>query len=361
MSPSTTPVIPEFQTAVVANEYGDLVVSHGIQVPVPGPGMLLVKTVAVALNPADVKMTGEMATEGATAGSDSSGVVVAIGADVPADKFSIGDRVCAPHASMDPLAPRHGSFAEYVLTAADFTLKIPDGMPHESAASFGTGVGTIGHALFYSLSIPGHPEMPTSNPEVVLVYGGSTASGTMAIQLIRKSGCIPITTCSPKNFGLVKSYGAKEAFDYHDPGCVDAIKAYTKNELDYALDCHCDASSMEFCYRAIGRAGGHYTTLQPYPEQLHTRKRVKPDWILGSALFGKKINWKPPYDIAADAVLHAFGIEWFGCAQRLLDAGELKAHPVRVGTSTGFHAVVDGLKILKDGEVSGEKLVYRVA
>lgn len=79
----------------------------------------------------------------------------------------------------------------------------------------------------------------------------------MAIQLIRRAGCVPITTCSPRNYKLVQEYGAEKAFDNHNPKSADDIRAYTLNVLDYALDCHCDSLSIEFCYRAIGWAGGN--------------------------------------------------------------------------------------------------------
>lgn len=187
---TTVPVsqLPTVQTAIIADKSGRLVVSQNAKVPQLAPGMLLVKTVAVAINPADVKLTGRMATEGAMAGSDGSGIVVGIGPGVEPDRFRLGDRVCAPHTSMDPLAPQHGAFGEYVTTAADFTLRVPNSMSLESAATLGIGIGTIGHALFHSLNIPGHPERPCRTPgNYVLVHGGSTASGTMAIQLIQRS------------------------------------------------------------------------------------------------------------------------------------------------------------------------------
>ncbi len=148
--------------------------------------MLLVKTVAVAINPADVKLTGLMAADGATAGSDGAGIVVAVGSAVAPGRFAVGDRVCAAFAPMDPLAPRIGAFAEYAGVTADLALKVPENMPLESAASLGVGVTIAGYALFRSLQIPGHPEKPAAKPAVVLVYGGSTASGTMAIQLVRQ-------------------------------------------------------------------------------------------------------------------------------------------------------------------------------
>ncbi|KAK3296556.1 chaperonin 10-like protein [Chaetomium fimeti] len=351
---------PDNQGAIIADSCGNLVVSHDVALPDVEPDMLLVKTVAVAVNPVDVKLTGTMATEGAIAGSDCSGVVVAVGSAVPPGKFNVGDRVCAAITSMNPETPRIGAFAEYVGATADCTLRLPDGISFESGATLGIGVATIGYALFRSLRVPGHPDSPATTPHYVLVCGGSTASGTLAIQLLRKSGLIPITTCSPKNFALVESRGAEKAFDYNDPRSATDIRAYTKNALDYALDCHCDASSMQYCYTAIGRAGGRYTTLEPYPEQLHTRKRVKPDWILGPALLGKHIAWKAPYTINPRPELRVFAREWFMCAQRLLDDGELQPHPARVGEKAGFEAILEGLEVLKKKTISAEKLVYRI-
>lgn len=181
------------------------------------------------------------------------------------------------------------------------------------------------------------------------------------LTIASRSGCIPITVCSPKNFGLVESYGAEKVWDYHDPTSVDAIKAYTNNALDYALDCFCEGSSMSFCYGALGRAGGRYTTLEPYAEHMHTRRRVKPEYILGPALLGKDIGWKDPYRIEAKPELRVFGREWFQCAQRLLDRGEIRPHPVRVGERIGFEGILEGVELLKQKAVSGEKLVYYIA
>lgn len=353
--------LPKVQSAIVANDIGDLTISHSAPLPQLAPDSLLVKTVAAALNPVDVKLTGPMATEGAVAGGDSAGIVIAIGSAVQIGRFKIGDRVCAPIASMNPLAPQVGAFAEYTTTIADCTLRIPDDMAFESAASLGISIATVGYALFRSLKIPGHPECPTDQATYVLVCGGSTATGTMAIQMIRKSGLIPITTCSPKNFALAESYGAEKSFDYHDLESANAVRAYTKNALTYALDCVCQGSSMKFCYAAIGRAGGYYTTLEPYPDHLHTRKRVTPSWLLGPALMGMDIPWKEPYYIKGDPELRVFGAKWFTCAQRLLDRGEIQPHPVQVAEKVGLDGVLDGIELLKTKVVSGKKLVYRIS
>ncbi|TVY90414.1 Trans-enoyl reductase [Lachnellula willkommii] len=358
MSPPTL-LLPTHQDAIVADQSGNLAISTTVPLPEIRSDEILIQTTAVAINPSDVKLIGQMAAPAAIAGSDCAGIVVAVG-EIAQERFKVGDRVCAPTVPMDPLNPLSGAFTEYVPLVADFALKVPKTLPLEHAAALGTGVATIGYALFRSLCIPGHPEKKAMEPAIVLVWGGSSATGTMAIQLIRRSGCIPITACSPKNFALVKSRGAEKAFDYHDSECAAQIKAYTGNALDFALDCVCDAQSMQACYAAIGRAGGSYTTLEPYHQKLHTRKRIRPNWILGIALFGREIGWKDPYHVEADAELRDFGRRWFQCVQSLLDRGEIQAHPVRIGNEVGFEGVMKGITLMKQKTVSGEKLVYRL-
>lgn len=156
------------------------------------------------------------------------------------------------------------------------------------------------------------------------------------------------------------SYGAEKAFDYHDPNSAAEIRALTRNALSYALDCFCEGSSMKFCYAALGRAGGRYTTLEPYSEHSHTRKMVKPEWVLGPAILGQDVGWKDPYGVKANPDIHAFGVEWFACAQRMLDRGELRPHPAKVSDGVGFAGILDGIESLSRKEVSGQKLVYRV-
>jgi hypothetical protein len=47
----------------------------------------------------------------------------------------------------------------------------------------------------------------------------------------------------PKNFDLLKYYGAEEAWDYHSPACAADIKKYIKNSFPYTLDCITTVSS----------------------------------------------------------------------------------------------------------------------
>jgi hypothetical protein len=156
------------------------------------------------------------------------------------------------------------------------------------------------------------------------------------------------------------SYGAEKVFDYHLPSCSDDIRKYTKNSLKFVLDCISEPETMEFCYKCIGRSGGKYTALEPYPLWLDNKKTVKADWVLGPTMLGRKIGWQAPFEREADEDLRKFSLKWFGTARQLLQEGKLRAHPVKSMTG-GLPGILDGMDILRRKELSGVKLVYRVS
>lgn len=370
--------LPDTQNAIIGLEDGSVGLSVGVPLPKLEDDMIMVKNVAAGLNPVDTKTTGALCSPGAIAGMDFSGRVVAMGPKAKASvPISVGDRVCGAVLGMHPSTSRVGAFAHYVGATSHVVLKIPDHMSFEEGASLGNVIGTIGLALFRYLQLPGDPLEPASNPRYVLVYGGSSATGTMAIQLVKlyvgvfpyllfeelmmrdRSGLKSITTCSPRNFDLVKSYGAEHAFDYHSPTCATDIRVYTKNSLKYVLDCISEPETMRFCYECIGRLGGRYVALEPYPQGLHTRANVHPDWVLGPMMLGKPILWRPPFRREGDSEIREFAVKWFETAQTLLDEGKLKTHPIQT-MEGGLQGVLDGIKLLQTKQISGKKLVYRL-
>ena len=110
----------------------------------------------------------------------------------------------------------------------------------EQAATLGTALATCTLAFWSTDALPllpATPEQPAEQPLSVLVYGGSTATGSIAIQLLRLSGLDPIATCSPHNFPLVRSRGASAVFDYTDLNIPSAIKKLTGGQLKYFGGC----------------------------------------------------------------------------------------------------------------------------
>jgi aspyridone synthetase trans-acting enoyl reductase len=157
----------------------------------------------------------------------------------------------------------------------------------------------------------------------------------------------------------VKQLGAAEAFAYHSPSCGSDIHEYTRDGLGYAVDCITDSESMKCCYAAIGAGGGRYVSLDPFPIRDHTRRAVKPSWIIGYTIYGRPINWKRPFKREARPQDREFARHWYPVAQELLDKGLIKTHPLREEKG-GLAGVIDGADRSRKSQVSGAKLVYRI-
>lgn len=176
--------------------------------------------------------------------------------------------------------------------------------------------------------------------------------------VLYRHGYTPITTCSPKNFELVKSRGAEEVFDYHSPSAVQDIRAYTGNRLKYILDCITTAETISFCQSCMGRMGGFYTTTEPFPQQLLINKRIKHDWVLQPEVLGKPIGWPDPFgrpSISRD--LKDWAIAWYKTIQEALDQGRLRTHPMQLRPD-GMVGILRDMELLRKRQVSGAKLVY---
>jgi aspyridone synthetase trans-acting enoyl reductase len=146
------------------------------------PDTILCKVAAVALNPTDWKMIDFSVIPGSVGGHDFAGEVLEVGSQVT--RFKKGDRVFAMALGLNDADKTTGCFGDYATATADVSCKIPDGMTYEEAATFGVGVGTAGLALYQALGLP-TPEEAAKKPFHVLVSGGATASGTLAIQLLK--------------------------------------------------------------------------------------------------------------------------------------------------------------------------------
>ncbi|KIM94015.1 hypothetical protein OIDMADRAFT_136635 [Oidiodendron maius Zn] len=365
---------PPTQTAVITTADGAHAVSHDRPVPPCGPKSVLVRVRAVALNPTDHKTPARVRAAGLTAGCDFAGEVVAVGAHANEEpetcvrprRWAPGDRVFGVVYGSNPGAPTWGAFADFVDADPVMLCRVPAGWDWETAAAVGGSVhGSVALCLFGR----GMDHPPLRNEEltkVVLVYGGSTACGTMALQMLRLSGYVPITTCSPRNASLARAYGAVATFDYNTPSCADDIRMYTRSALGLVLDCIGTAQSAVLCYAALGRAGGRYVALERFPDSVAaSRRAVKPSWVMGPVMFGRALQLGDGYSQPADPAARAFARTWYPLAEALASAQSLKSHPVRVvepGLEGGWPMrVVRGLNDLREGSISGQKLVVTVS
>lgn len=357
---SSLPVIPSSRYAIIQDAEGKPKLAE-ISMPALTPGSILVKASAVALDPGDYKMSAAFPAPGAVIGSNFTGTVVAIGPDTET-KLVAGDSIAGGCLGSNIGDSENGAFATYVRAPALQTIRITPkaNLAPEQAATLATALSTCTLALWGTdaLSLlPWTPEEPSKKPLPVLVYGGSTATGTIAIQLLRLSGLNPITTCSPHNFALVRSRGAGAAFDYSDPDTPAAIKKHTGGQLKHVLDCISDAQSVETCFAAMARVGGRYVSLELVPdERLAKRRAVRANFVLAFGINGEEVRLPGGYWRPADSAKLELSKRFFPMFERLLDDGKLVTHPTQ-RLAGGLEGIVEGLGLLKSGALSGRKLV----
>lgn len=172
---------PTTQPGLVVDDDDNVIVRRDCPFPSLPSDQVLVRVHAVGVNPSDTKMRGPFALPHAVLGADYAGEVVALGADVT--DVQIGDRVCGAQNELFRPSPERGAFAGYNVTRGRMWMKIPDTLSYEAAASLPVGLCTAGLALKL-LGLP-LPDQPTGNGAHVLVYGASTATATIAMQLLR--------------------------------------------------------------------------------------------------------------------------------------------------------------------------------
>ncbi|XXH02011.1 hypothetical protein Hte_008376 [Hypoxylon texense] len=346
---------PDVQTAVVQDAAGLPIIVHDATYPMIRPGTVLVKTAAVALIPSDYKMGKKFPSPGARVGMDFAGRVIGFDNTTRPD-LKIGDRVCGIVHGSNPADLDSGSFARYVLARSELLLRVPDHWSMEEAATLGSTLFTNCLALWSALRIVHTPEDPAEERTPVLVYGGSTTCGTMAIQLLSLSGFDPIVTCSARHFDLVRSYGAVAVFDHMSSEVGASIRSSTRGKIRCALDCITSQESAACCCAAIGRPGGRYACLEAFEPDWITRGAVRGEFVMGLEALGDDIKLGGAYGRPPCREKHELAIRFTSMAQRLLDGGKLRAHPVEV-IGQSFEAILEGLRLLRSGSVSGKRLV----
>lgn len=175
-----------------------------------------------------------------------------------------------------------------------------------------------------------------------------------------RSGLRALAVCSSKSVNLVRSYGAEKTFDYNSPSCSAEIKDYTKQRLSYVLDIIANPASLKLCYAAMGRLGGTYVGLELLPDERPTRRLIQASWVMGQTVFGKELQLSRGYEQPPMPAHRELGKRWFEEVQDLWHKGNIKPHPVKIGSESGLGAVLEGIDLMRRKAVAREKLVYRL-
>src|SRR4051794_33915475 len=212
--------------AVTLPTFGDPDVLTLADVPDPevGSGEVLVDVAATAVNRADLlqRMGFYNPPPGASPypGLECSGRIAALGDGVAG--WQVGDEVCALLSG--------GGYAERVAVPAGQLLPVPSGVSLVEAAALPEVVCTVWSNVFQLAALqPG---------EVLLVHGGTSGIGTMAIQLATRHGArVMCTVGSPEKADRAEKLGAERAIRYRDEDFVEVVRSLTDGRgADVVLD-----------------------------------------------------------------------------------------------------------------------------
>ncbi len=182
--------------------------------PVPGEGEVLVEVAASAVNRADImqRMGFYDPPPGSSPypGLECSGRITAIGTGVSG--WAVGDEVCALLAG--------GGYAEKVVVPAGQLLPVPEGVGLTEAAALPEVVCTVWSNVFMVAHLrPG---------ETLLVHGGSSGIGTMAIQLAKAVGAkVAVTAGTAAKLERCAELGADILINYREQDFVAEIREAT--------------------------------------------------------------------------------------------------------------------------------------
>jgi NADPH2:quinone reductase len=198
------------RTAIQMDGYGGPEVLRPVDLPdhQPGPGEVVVRTAVAGVNRADLFIrSGEWPIRGAfpyVPGLEVAGTVEAVGAGVTG--LRAGEPVITMMQRLGGIhGARPGGYQTHVCVEASALARIPEGLDPVTAGVLGLPAVTADQALRVLDVRAGHR---------VLVNGGSSAVGQMAIQMIRALGAVPIATgTSPAKFDFIRRCGAELVLD----------------------------------------------------------------------------------------------------------------------------------------------------
>ncbi len=195
-----------------------------LPVPAPGPGEVLIRVAYAGVNRPDViqRQGFYPPPPGASPipGLEIAGEIAAAGEGV--GREWVGQKVCALVSG--------GGYAEYCLATFDHCLPVPEDLSLAEAAAIPETLFTVWHNVF--------ERAYACEGETLLVHGGTSGIGTMAIMLGKAFGLTVIATAgSETKCAAIRELGADLAIDYKTQDFVEEVKNFTDGKgVNVVLD-----------------------------------------------------------------------------------------------------------------------------
>jgi NADPH:quinone reductase-like Zn-dependent oxidoreductase len=343
------------RVAVLPSAHSPLVVETWER-PHPQKGEVLVRVHAVATNPVDWKIQkyGIFIKNYPTVlASDVAGTVEEVGEQHSGETNYLqkGDRVWSWTPTLSTGDNRFGGFQEYVIFKTAASGRIPANLSFEEAAGLGLGPATAitGLYVYNKVPRPSTVTRPAVSPDAAVLYvtGGASAVGSAVVQLGALSGLRVIATASPKNFELVKSFGASQVLDYRDHELVPKVRAAIGEgkHVSWAFDAISEPSTFDSTIQILGGQGNLIIVLPLPVDHSFDLTGIKLQSILAFVLYEPE-----------NAEVLGWFVNYISSAAESGSFVPLKPHVVG-------HSIDDAQKILDfhaSGQVSAVKPVLKL-
>ena len=211
--------LPETMRAIIVTGPGGPEVLREERVPLPAPaaGEVLIKVSHAGVNRPDCLQRAGLYPPPKTAsellGLEVSGTIACVGEGV--EPVLAGTMVCA--------LTNGGGYAEYCAVPAGQCLPVPESLSMAEAAAIPETLFTVWHNVFQRGMI--------RDGEILLVHGGTSGIGSMAIKLAKLFDITAITTCgSDAKCDMARAIGADLAINYREADFVEALREYTEGK-----------------------------------------------------------------------------------------------------------------------------------
>ncbi|KZV68023.1 alcohol dehydrogenase, partial [Peniophora sp. CONT] len=339
-----------------------------VPTPAPGPDEVLVRVSWASPSPFHnwQKDFGLAVTEWPIfLGGNSVGTVVAVGSAVTT--LDVGDTV---------FGYSHGeskarSFQEYIVVPVKRLGRVPAGLDERAAATVPDNFVSAWWSLtkYLGIDLPYDlpaKEKPAGHDEPILIWGGATSVGQYAIQILKLAGYTNvITTSSPSHKDLLVDYGARVVIDYRAPLAdlhKQLLDAAAGQKYRKVLDCVAHDKKTIALYRDVVAVGGTAALLLPVQISNEAGKVVEMQSLdIDGGDFPEGVK-----SVGARTHFYHNDEKLYKRLQpeimpQLLGSGAIKPNTFRIVEGDSLlQRVDDSLRSLRDGLVSGEKLVFKI-
>ncbi|KAL1639657.1 hypothetical protein SLS58_007716 [Diplodia intermedia] len=333
--------------------------------PKPGPGEVVIKNAAIAINPVDWKMQQGLFLKKYPhiLGTDVAGTVEEVGEGVT--RISKGQRVIAHMIGLATGDLADAAFQLYSKTLETVVSPIPDSLSFEDAAVLPLAISTAAAGLYQKphLALPFPSTNPQPTDKTLLVWGGSSSVGATTIQLAVASGLKVVATASRKNHDFVKSLGAAAVVDYNSPGVVDEVLAAIDQQGGNIVGAY-DAISEPASLKLIGAITDKLGVLPvavvlPPPEGLTKTVEAKKGECFPVVAMVLPLTLRVRSVIAPTVALEHKEVGdavWRKFVPEALASGQLKAKPDALVVGKGLERLQEAMDRQQAG-VSAQKVV----